>query len=391
MPASGVVIADAARSPVRWSRTGVQSDLTDVDLLSQTLSGLLKRNHLDAAAITQVHLVGSLVGGEGLSSACRAVGMPASAELRLGEEMDKRPHQSLLSAINRVGRNDVVVVAAIGSVVTPLGWSTDSWLQRAAMAESVAEQSGLEQVTLDRHAIQSRERACAVNAMGEFMSEIIPIMGGGTRCDSVEFAVDETVLVDAGMSAHRPDGFAPEWRLSRLNTARPATGAVALLLVDEGRARELGLSPRARILASACAAPAGLVGIRRATSKALALAGLDVERIDHYEVDDTFPSIPLAWQQAFNADNDRLNPRGGAIALGDLGVASPLRMLVTALSALTATGGRYGIQIVQGCRGLGEAVVVERLPVRRAIRRPTRTAHVRSAHASSFTNLLPHR
>lgn len=358
MRVTSVSISDAVRSPIGWRKTGFCANISSCDLLSQTVSGLLHRNHLEPAAVTEVHIIGAAIDQEDAASVCRGVGVPASIVLHAAGGCDEGPHQALLNALDRVGRNDVVVIAAIGSLATT-GDSKERWLQQATLAESVAEQCGFERALLDRYATRSRERAREVDAMGEFVPEIIPIAIGGQRSGA-----DEAVPVEAEMPPGNADVLAPGWRLTARNIAWPAAGAAALLVVDERRGRELGLAARARILSSAaCAGPAGdpLDGMLRATSNALALTGLDVDQLDHYEVDETFPSISLAWRQAFGVDDDRVNPRGGAIALGDLGAASPLRMLVTTLSALSATGGQYGIQVLQGARGAGEAIVIERL------------------------------
>jgi acetyl-CoA acetyltransferase len=361
-----MMIADAARTPVCWRAGGSWANITGVELLSQTLNGLLRRNQLEAAAVTQLQIVGTDIGRENAAAVCRAVGLPATVQVVACDGFDERPQRALLNAAKRVERHDVVVIAGIGSCTSGLGRSTGSWLGRAAVAESVAERCGLARDSLDLYATRSRRRAREVDAMGEFMPEMIPITVGRHRCGTDEYVATEAVPPDADSAPDTAAAFAPGWRLTARNAARPATGAAALLIVDEQRGRELGLVPRARIVSAARRfhpAADGISGIFGVTTDALERAGLGIHQLDHYEVEETFASIPLAWQQAFGVDEDRLNPRGGAIALGDLGAASPLRMLVTALHALSATGGRYGVAVLQGARSAGEAIIIERLPV----------------------------
>jgi acetyl-CoA acetyltransferase len=98
-----------------------------------------------------------------------------------------------------------------------------------------------------------------------------------------------------------------------------------------------------------------------ATSRVLRKTGLSLEKIDHYEVNEAFAPVPLAWQKSLGADPDRLNPRGGAIALGHPLGASGARLMTTMLNALEQTGGRYGLQTMCEAGGMANATVIERL------------------------------
>jgi acetyl-CoA acetyltransferase len=155
------------------------------------------------------------------------------------------------------------------------------------------------------------------------------------------------------------------WRLHAGNVSQPVMGAAAAILVRGDRAIELGLRPRARILGLAEYAHtrgSRLCGPIQAARAVLDCTGIDPDELDHYEISEAFPSIPLAWQREFDADINRLNPRGGSIGLGRPGPASGLRSLATALSALEATGGRLGIQVSEGVGSAGDALVLESLP-----------------------------
>jgi acetyl-CoA acetyltransferase len=111
----------------------------------------------------------------------------------------------------------------------------------------------------------------------------------------------------------------------------------------------------------------------RAAHTVLEHIGVDADKLDHYEISEAFPSIPLAWQKEFSADTYRLNPRGGSIGLGCPGPAAGLRSLATTLSALEATGGQLGIQASEGIGSAGDALLLELLP-RRTLSSPDRSS-----------------
>jgi acetyl-CoA acetyltransferase len=130
------------------------------------------------------------------------------------------------------------------------------------------------------------------------------------------------------------------------------------------KAAELGLRPRARIHAMSVLGDDPLMMLTApipATERVLSRSGLAIDDIDHYEVNEAFASVPLAWQAAFDVNPDKLNPRGGAIALGHPLGASGCRLMTTMLSALEDTGGRYGLQTMCEAGGMANATIIERL------------------------------
>jgi len=134
--------------------------------------------------------------------------------------------------------------------------------------------------------------------------------------------------------------------------------------MSERRANELGLRPRARFHSFAVVGDDPLLMLTApipATSKILARSGLSLEDIDAYEVNEAFAPVPLAWMAEFGADPARLNPRGGAIALGHALGSSGTRLLVTLLNHLEQTGGRYGLQTMCEAGGMANATIIERL------------------------------
>jgi acetyl-CoA acyltransferase len=137
-----------------------------------------------------------------------------------------------------------------------------------------------------------------------------------------------------------------------------------VLIMEESVATSLGLTPRARFHTFALAGADPFLMLTApipATQRALAKANLSIDQIDAYEVNEAFAPVPLAWQRETGADPDRLNPRGGAIALGHALGSSGTRLLTTLLNHLEASGGRYGLQTMCEGGGLANATIIERL------------------------------
>jgi acetyl-CoA acyltransferase len=154
------------------------------------------------------------------------------------------------------------------------------------------------------------------------------------------------------------------WHLTPGNSSPLTDGASAVLIMSAERAAALGLRPRARFHAFAVTGDDPLLmltGPISATQKILRRNGLRIDDIDAYEVNEAFASVPLAWAHEFGADPAKLNPRGGAIALGHPLGASGTRLLTTLLGQLEATGGRYGLQTMCEGGGMANATIIERL------------------------------
>jgi acetyl-CoA acetyltransferase family protein len=188
---------------------------------------------------------------------------------------------------------------------------------------------------------------------------------------------DETVRPSTtveGLAALKSSFYSPEmaarfpeisdWHITAGNSSQLADGAAAVLIMGEDTAEELGLTPRARFHAFGLAADdpiTMLTGPIPATERVLRRSKLSLDDIDHYEVNEAFAPVPMAWAQHFGADPAKLNPHGGAIALGHPLGASGARLLTTMLYALEATGGRYGLQTMCEAGGMANATIIERL------------------------------
>jgi acetyl-CoA acyltransferase len=239
-------------------------------------------------------------------------------------------------------------------------------------AELIASRWKLDRDELDRFSARSHERAAASFAEGAFGNEMVAV----ELPDGTTHLADETVRASTtpeGLAGLKPafhdEGFASrfpeiEWRITPGNSSPLTDGACAALIMSEAKADALGLTPRARFHAFAVTGSDPLVmldGVIPATRKALAKSGLSIEDIDTYEVNEAFAPVPLAWAREFNADQSKLNPRGGAIALGHALGASGTRILATMLNHLEATGGRYGLQTMCEGGGMANATIIERI------------------------------
>ncbi|OGL00093.1 MAG: acetyl-CoA acetyltransferase [Candidatus Rokubacteria bacterium RIFCSPHIGHO2_12_FULL_73_22] len=229
-------------------------------------------------------------------------------------------------------------------------------------AELVAAQWGLKRAELDEFAAQSHEKAGRAIAEGRFTREIVPL----TLPDGSVFDTDEGVRVPVNrekMAALAPS-FKPDGVITAANSSQISDGAAALMFVSPEKAKALGLRPRARVVATALAGVDPvlmLTGPIPATQRVLKKAGLRLDDIDRFEINEAFASVVLAWERELHPDMARVNVNGGAIALGHPLGCSGAKLMTTLLHELERTGGRYGLQTM--CIGFGQgiATIVERL------------------------------
>ena len=154
------------------------------------------------------------------------------------------------------------------------------------------------------------------------------------------------------------------WQTTAGNSSQMTDGASALLLMSERAAERLGLRPRARFVSFDVRGDSALEMLTApipSSRVALTKAGLSVGDIDHIEINEAFATVPLAWLKELGADPARLNPRGGAIALGHPLGASGARLMCTMLHGLEDVGGRYGLQSMCEAGGMANTTIIERL------------------------------
>ncbi|WEG08293.1 thiolase family protein [Microbacterium horticulturae] len=391
---SAAVIVDAVRTPSgRGKLGGALSGVHPVDLGALVLSSILERNGLESSQIDDV-LMGcvSQIGDQSVNLARNAVlaagfdeTVPATTIDRQCGSSQQAAHFAAQGVI--AGAYDVVIAGGVESMSrVPLGSSAaggsptsprmrerypDGLVNQGVSAELIAARWGFDRHTLDAFSAESHRRAAAAWEAHRFDRELIPVpVEGG------EVAVDETVRAGttveklAGLAASfRDDDTAARfpqigWNITPGNSSPLTDGASALLIMSEDKAGELGLTPRARFHSFAVVGDDPLymlTGPIPATKKVLDRAGLSIDDIDAYEVNEAFAPVPLAWAHETGADPAKLNPWGGAIALGHPLGATGARLMGTLLSYLEATGGRYGLQTMCEGGGMANATVIERL------------------------------
>jgi len=229
-------------------------------------------------------------------------------------------------------------------------------------AELVAEKWGLKREELDEFSARSHEKAGRAIAEGRFEREIVPV----PLPDGSIFDTDEGVRVPVNrdkMAALAPS-FKPDGVVTAGNSSQISDGAAALMFMSEARVKSLGLTPRARVVATALAGvdpTIMLTGPIPATQRVLRKAGLRLDQIDLVEINEAFASVVLAWGRELHPDLATVNVNGGAIALGHPLGCSGARLMTTLLHELERAGKRYGLQTM--CIGFGQgiATLIERL------------------------------
>ena len=389
------VIVDAVRTPSgRGKPGGALSGVHPVDLAAGVLRAVLERNGLESAQVDDVMLgCVSQVGEQGMNIARQAVLAAGFAESVPATTIDRQcgsSQQAAHSAAQAVmaGVADIVIAGGVESMSrVPLGASTsvagsamspllrarypDGLVGQGVSAELIADRWGLDRGELDAYSARSHARAAAAAADGRFDTQIVPV-----RTDAGEVAADETIRPGTTAEslaslppAFRTDAMAArfpdlEWRITPGSSSPLTDAASAVLIMSEEKAAELGLIPRARFHSFAVVGDDPLMmltGPIPATRRILERSGLTIDDLDAYEVNEAFASVPLAWAAEVGADPAKLNPWGGAIALGHALGASGTRLLGTLLASLEHTGGRYGLQTMCEGGGLANATVIERL------------------------------
>ena len=231
-------------------------------------------------------------------------------------------------------------------------------------AEMIAQKYRLDRVTLDRYALESHRRAAAATLGGAFEHEIVPIPVTSPE-GIVPHVRDEGIRYDASLESIGSVKLLQEGGvISAANASQICDGASAALIVSEHALKTHHLTPLARIHTFLVTGGDPVVMLEEpisATQRALKRAGMTLDDIDLYEVNEAFASVPLAWLQALHADPERLNVNGGAIALGHPLGASGTKLLATLAHALRARGKRYGLQTMCEGGGIANVTIIEAL------------------------------
>jgi acetyl-CoA acyltransferase len=385
------VIIDAVRTPAaRGKPGGGLAGVHPVDLLASVLQALADRTGIDPALLDDV-LVGCVqqVGeqsGNIARTAALAAGFPESVPGATVNRQCGSSQQAAMFAAQAImaGTQDMVIAAGVESMsAIPLGRARPASLghritprypaglvHQGVSAELVAERWKLSRAELDEYSAQSHHRAAAAWQSGLYAGEVIAVP------EAPSLTRDETVRPDTtteGLAALRPSFRTGElaarfpeldWKITPGNSSPLTDGASAMLICSATKARQLGLRPRARFLAFSVTGDDPLLmltGPIPATRKILQHTGLSIDDLDAYEVNEAFAPVPLAWMREFGTDPERLNARGGAIALGHALGSSGTRLLTTLLNTLESRDGRYGLQTMCEAGGMANATIIERL------------------------------
>lgn len=396
---SDAVIVDAVRSPMGKGKPGgALSGLHSVELLAQTLRGLFDRIDVDPTLVDDV-LIGcvSQVNEQGQTPgrwAWLAAGLPETVPAATIDRRCGSGQQAADFAAYgiRAGAYELVVAGGVESMsrvpmgsarvgADPIGPSASAryggMVGQGISAELVAARWKISREELDAYAVTSHMRAAEAAQTGGFGPEIVPIQVPGEEGDDGHL-VDADETIRPGSTIAKLAGLEPvfrdaaiherfpeiDWSVTAGNASQITDGASALLIASEETASRLDLEPIARFHSFAVAGVDPIEMLTAplpATERVLHRSGLGIHEIDHVEVNEAFASVPLAWHRTFDIDPDRVNPRGGAIALGHPLGASGARLLTTMVHALQQTGGRYGLQTMCEAGGMANATIIERL------------------------------
>ncbi|AGZ46725.1 acetyl-CoA C-acyltransferase [Actinoplanes friuliensis] len=372
------VIVGAVRTPV-GRRNGGLAEVHPADLSATVLRALAERTGFDPADVEDV-MWGcvSQVGEQSWNigrSAVLAAGWPESVPATTMDRQCGSSQQAVHFAAATVlsGQADLVVAGGVESMSrVPMGSSAagadpygaaiadrygTSVFNQGVGAEMMAERWGFSRQQLDEYALASHAAAAKAQDAGDFDVEVVPV-AGVTRDEGIRR--DTTIEKLGGLKTpFKTDGVVTAGSASQISD-----GAAALAVTTSRWAAAHGLTPIARIHTAVVAADDPVIMLTAplpATAKALARSGLTLDQIGVYEVNEAFAPVPLAWLAETGADPARLNPRGGAIALGHPLGASGARIMTTMLHHMRQTGVHYGLQTMCEGGGMANATVVELL------------------------------
>jgi acetyl-CoA acyltransferase len=383
-----VVIVQAVRTPLGRGnqKNGDLRDVHPVLLAAHVLREVTSRAGLDPALVDDV-VMGCVMqtGEQGVNVARQAVltaGFPVEVPATTIDRQCGSSQSAIHFAANLIqsGVCDVTIAAGVESMSrVPMGSTVIQGpgtpfppelleeydlVSQGLAAEMIAEQWHIDRRQADEFAARSQQLAAAAQAAGRFDREIAPVIvgvNGEQRTVTQDQGIRPTTTTET-LAALQPS-FRPDGILHAGNSSQITDGASAVLLTTRRRAAELGLRPRARIVAQAVVGVdpvTMLTGPIPATAKVLKRAGLSIDDIDLFEVNEAFAPVVLAWEQEHHPDMERVNVNGGAIALGHPLGASGARLMTTLLHELERRDARFGLQTMCCGGGLGTGTIVER-------------------------------
>ena len=363
------------------------------DLAAVTLNELMDRTGVDPAAVEDVVMGCVMQVGEQSTNIARnavlASKLPESVPATSVDRQCGSSQQALQFAAQAVmsGTQDVVIASGVESMTRcPMGMSVvlpakegfgipksprqeerypNIQFSQFMGAEMVAEKYGLTKDQLDEFGYLSHQRAIAATQAGAFKDEILAIDGLDAEGQTVRHDVDEGIRFDVSLDGMKGVKLLREGgRITAATSSQICDGASGVMVVSEKALKEHNLTPMARIHHLSLMGHDPVIMLEApipATERALKKAGMSIDDIDLFEVNEAFASVPVAFLQKLGADPERLNVNGGAIALGHPLGASGTKLMTTLLYALKARGKRYGLQTMCEGGGMANVTIVERL------------------------------
>ncbi|MDR3509678.1 MAG: acetyl-CoA C-acetyltransferase [Caulobacteraceae bacterium] len=363
------------------------------DLAGEVLNGLIDRTGADPALVEDVIM--GCVGQAGEQStnigrnAVLASKLPESVPATSVDRQCGSSQQALHFAAQAVmsGSMDIVIAAGVESMSrVPMGLPAilpfkngfghsksphmegrypNIQFSQFTGAEMVASKYGLNKDQLDQFGFQSHQRAIAATQSGAFKDEILPLEITTADGKTEWHTVDEGIRFEASLDGMRGVKLLQEGgTLTAATSSQICDGAAGVMVVNEAGLKTLGVEPLARIHHMTVIGGDPVIMLEApipATLRALKKAGMSIDDIDLFEVNEAFASVPTAWLQVTGADPERLNVNGGAIALGHPLGGSGAKLMTTLIYALKNRGKRYGLQTMCEGGGLANVTIVERL------------------------------
>jgi acetyl-CoA C-acetyltransferase len=389
---SSAYIVEAVRT-AGGRRNGKLSAWHPADLAGEVLNAVVERSGIDPATVEDVILGCVTQAGEQSFAFARnavlASNLPETVPAVTIDRQCGSSQQAVQFAAQAVmsGTQDIVIAGGAESMTRVPMFSNLSLHQKAGIgtgpvserikarygveefsqfvgAEMIANKYGFDRMTLDQHALRSHQRAAAATKSGAFSKEIVPLAvtapsGVGVHEQDEGIRFDATIESISAVKLLKEGGV-----ISAANASQICDGASAALIVSERALNRCGLTPLARVHTFVVTAGDPIIMLEepiRATRLALERAGMRIDDIDLYEVNEAFAPVPLAWLQSLHADPDKLNVNGGAIALGHPLGSSGTKLMATLIHALRARGKRYGLQTMCEGGGIANVTIYEAL------------------------------
>jgi len=385
-------IVEAVRT-AGGKRGGKLAGWHPVDMAASVLDAVIARTGIDGAAIDDVVMGCVMQGGQqagqvGRNAVLAAKNLPDSVPAVSIDRQCGSSQQSIQFAAQAVmsGTQDMVIAAGVESMTrVPMGSTAMLFVKEGLGtyksprleekypglmfsqfmgAEMMAKKHGFDRAQLDAYALESHRRAAAATRRGDFDDEIVGL-DIETPEGTIRHTVDEGIRYDATLESIGSVKLIQEGgSISAANASQICDGASAVLVVSEKALMDHGLTPLARIHNLTVTGGDPVIMLEEplfATDRALKRAGMRIEDIDLYEVNEAFAPVPLAWLKHVGGDPAKINVNGGAIALGHPLGASGTKLMATLVHALRKSGGRYGLQTMCEGGGIANVTIVERL------------------------------